>query len=80
MKRKNGFWEFIGYISLMGCILGQIVVGYAYLPAQFIYLFCNLAATIRSFAIRQSPSDKVKNCAFTAITLGLIIIKICIGG
>lgn len=80
MKRKNGFWEFIGYISLMGCILGQIVVGYAYLPAQFIYLFCNIAATIRSFAIHQPSSDRVKNCAFTAITLGLIIIKICIGG
>lgn len=77
---KKALWEAIGYLSLTGCVLGQIVVGYAYLPAQFIYLFCNVAATIRCFAIHQRPSDKVKNCTFTAITLGLIIIRFCIGG
>lgn len=80
-KRKtNPFWEAVAYFSLAGCILGQIVVGYAYLFAQCVYLVCNLAATIRSFAIRQNPADKVKNCVFTAITLGLIIIWVIRGG
>lgn len=78
MKAKT-FWEIIGYSALIGCVLGQVIVGYAYLPAQFIYLLCNLAATIRCFAIHQRPSDKVKNCVFTGITLGLIIIRFCIG-
>ena len=80
MKKVNGFWEAVGYLSLFGCVVGQIVVGYAYLPAQFLYLLCNVAVTVRSFAIHQRPSDKVKNCTFTAITLGLIIIRFCIGG
>ena len=80
MKKVNGFWEAVGYLSLFGCVVGQVVVGYAYLPAQFLYLLCNIGATMRSFAIHQRPSDKVKNCTFTAITLGLIIIRFCIGG
>ena len=79
MDRKKIFWEVIGYISLFGCVVGQIVVGYWYLFAQFIYLFCNLCATIRCFAIHQNCADKVKNITFTAITLGLIIIRLCGG-
>lgn len=77
---RRFFWETVGYLSLMGCVLGQIIVGYAYLPAQFIYLFCNILATIRCFTIHQRQSDKVKNCVFTAITLGLIILRFCKGG
>jgi hypothetical protein len=72
--KVSPFWEMIGYISLVGCVLGQMIVGYAYLFAQGIYLICNVLATIRCFAIRQPKADKVKNCVFTAISLGLIII------
>lgn len=79
-KKVNPFWEAIGYISLAGCIFGQILVGYAYLPAQWIYLLCNIAATIRCFALRQQPADKIRNCVFTAISFSLIIIWIIRGG
>lgn len=78
--KKETFWEIIGYISLLGCIIGQVVVGYWYLFAQSVYLICNIFATVRCFAIGQPPADKVKNCTFTAITVGLIIVRIIIGG
>lgn len=74
------FWEVIGYITLFGLITAQIIVGYWYLVAQSIYLLCNIAVTVRCFAIHQAPADKVKNITFTAITVGLIIIKIVLGG
>ena len=76
--KKDVFWEVIGYISLFGLITAQIIVGYWYLFAQSIYLICNVASTIRCFAIHQNPADKVKNITFTAITVGLIVIKIII--
>lgn len=79
MKDKKVLWELIGYISLFGCVLGQILIGYWYLFAQCIYLVCNLCSTIRCFAIKQNTADKIKNIVFTAITLGLIIIRL-IGG
>ena len=42
MKRKNYFWEVINYFCLIGLIVGQITVGYAYIFAQIIYLICIL--------------------------------------
>lgn len=74
MSKIDKFWEFIAYVSLAGCIVGQIIVGYTYLLAQGVYLVCNTLATIRSFVIHQKPADKIKNLVFTAITAGLIII------
>lgn len=79
MEKNYAFWEIIGYVALAGTVLGQIVVGYWYLFAQFVFLFCNLSYTIRCFVIGQNTADKVKNITFTAITIGLIIIRL-IGG
>lgn len=76
MEKQNPFWEVIGYIGLAGTVAGQIIVGYWYLLAQGIFLVCNLGYTIRSFAIHQMSADKVKNIVFTAITVGLIIIRL----
>ena len=76
MQKHHAFWEAVSYIALFGCVAGQIIVGYWYLFAQGVYLFCNTAMTIRSFAIQQTTADKVKNIVFTAITLGLIVIRL----
>lgn len=77
---KKYFWEGVGYLTLIGLVIGQIVVGYWYLFAQIIYLVCNFACTIRSFALKQPNADKIKNGVFTAITIGLIIIWVVKGG
>lgn len=76
MTKRTALWEVVGYVALIGCVLGQIIVGYWYMFAQIVYLICNISMTVRCFAIHQQPADKVKNCVFTAITLGLIILRI----
>lgn len=68
------FWEVIGYITLAFCVVGQIIVGYIYLPAQCAYLGANLLSTARDFALHLPKANKVKDICFTAITIGLIII------
>jgi hypothetical protein len=73
---NNTFWEVIGYLTLTLCIVGQISVGYIYLVAQGCYLFANVLATIRNFALHLPTSNKVRDIVFTGITIGLIIIYI----
>lgn len=68
------FWETIGYVTLALCIIGQITVGKWYLLAQGAYLLANLAGVFRDFALHLPSSNKVRDIAFTAITIGLIII------
>ena len=79
MKRKNYFWEVINYFCLIGLIVGQITVGYAYIFAQIIYLICNTVSVIRDIKLRLPPSNIVRDACFTAITIGLIIIRIILG-
>lgn len=74
MKKKETIWEIIGYIVLMGLIIGQVTIGYWYLFAQFIYLICNVANVVRDFVQDMPNSYKVKDICFSALTLGLIII------
>ena len=73
MKKK--FWEIIGYISLVGLIIGQITIGFSFWIGQTAYLISNIIITARCFAIKQNTSDKVKNIALTAICIGIIIVK-----
>lgn len=74
MKKKKIFWELIGYLIIVGLIIGQITIGYWYLFAQFIYLFCNLISVIKDICQKVPKSYLVKDICFTALTLGLIII------
>ena len=74
--KSNAFWDIMGYLTLAFCVIGQIAVGYVYLFAQFIYLSANLIGTIRDFALDLPKPNKVRDIAFTAITIGLIIIRI----
>lgn len=79
MKKTNYFWEIINYFCLIGLIVGQITVGYAYMFAQIVYLMCNTITLIRSIKLRLPPSNIVRDACFTAITIGLIIIRIVLG-
>ena len=77
MKEKKKvfvFWETIGYLTLALCIIGQITVGKWYLLAQSAYLIANICGVFRDFALRLPSANKVRDIAFTAITIGLIII------
>ena len=74
MKKK--FWEIIGYISLIGLIIGQITIGFSFWIGQTAYLISNIIITIRCFAIKQNTSDKVKNIALLSICIGIMMIKL----
>lgn len=73
------FWEVVGYITLALCVVGQIAVGYIYIPAQIAYLVANLLSVVRDFALHLPRSNKVKDICFTGITAGLIIIYLIRG-
>lgn len=79
MKKTNYFWEIINYFCLIGLIVGQITVGYAYIFAQILYLICNTITLIRSIKLRLPPSNIVRDACFTAITIGLIIVRLILG-
>ena len=78
MKKINSnvLWEIVGYVTLALCIFGQIAVGYIYLVAQFAYLVANIASVVRDFKLDLPNANKVKDVVFSAITVGLIVIKI----
>ena len=73
---KKTLWEIVGYISLVGLIIGQITIGFSFWIGQISYLISNIIIVIRCFAIKQNTSDKVKNIALTAICIGIMIIKL----
>lgn len=76
---KEKFFESIMYLVLILLIVGQCTVGSNFMIGQCVYLSANLIAVIRDFILRRPVADKVKDCLCTAITCGLIAIKI-LGG
>lgn len=69
----NKFFENLQYVVLAGVIIGQCVVGTNFYLGQFIYLICNLISFVRDFVLDRPNADRIKDCACTAITLGLIL-------
>ena len=65
--------------TLIGLVIGQITVGYAYIFAQIVYLICNTASVIRDIKLQLPPSNIVRDACFTAITISLIIIRAFFG-
>lgn len=73
---NTGFWEFIGYTTLLLAVFGQITVGKWYLLAQSAYMITNLLSIVRDYALRLPRANKVKDFTFAGITLALIIMKL----
>lgn len=72
---KNVIWEIIGYVGLALLIVGQVTIGFSFWIGQVAYLTADILILIRSFAIKQNVSDKVKNICMTAICIGVMIAK-----
>jgi hypothetical protein len=70
------FWDNIGYLILVLLLIGQITVGWAFFIGQGAYLIGNIINLVRDFKLDRPKADKIKNTCFTAITMGLIIIKL----
>ena len=73
---KKFYEEYLGYSIMFMLIIAQCVVGEWFLLGQVIYLISNIANVVRDFALARPIADKVKNILFSAITLGLILIKV----
>lgn len=73
---KDKAWEYMGYVNLGLCIIGQIAVGKFYLFAQLAYLIANCIGVARSFSLKRPTADKMKDITFFAITLALIILRL----
>lgn len=71
---KEKLMEIIGYISLAMCVSGNLIVGYLYIIAEWLFLASNLIATFRCFYLNQPKADKIRNIVFTAMTIGLLIL------
>lgn len=75
-KQNFKFWDNMGYLILALLLIGQITVGWAFFLGQGAYLIGNVINVTRDFKLDRPKADKIKNICFTAITIGLIIIKI----
>lgn len=73
MERKA--IENLQYITLIGLICAQCVVGASFYIGQGIYLVVNFISVFRSFALDRPIADKVKDCACLGITAGLIFFR-----
>lgn len=69
-------FEGLGYAVLIGLIIGQCIIGKWYIVGQTVYLLCNVISVARSFILKRPKADKVKDCACTAITVGLILLAL----
>lgn len=70
------FFENIYYVVIALLILAQCVIGPNYLLGQGMYLGANIISLVRCYALDRPASDKVKDYACTAITLGLIYLYV----
>lgn len=66
--------ENLQYLTLIGLLTAQCIVGKNFVVGQFVYLFANVIAVYRSFVLGRPMADKVKDSACMAITIGLLAI------
>lgn len=73
---KKFFENQIGFMIMFMLIIGQCTVGEWFFFGQIVYLIANIGSTVRDFVLKRPASDKVKNICFSAITLGLILVRL----
>ena len=76
-KEKSTFIKIVEnlqYLTLIGLLMAQCIVGKNFVVGQFVYLLANVIAVYRSFVLDRPMADKVKDCACMGITIGLLAI------
>lgn len=69
----------LNYLVIGLLIVGQCIVGSDFIIGQCAYLIANIISVLRNFILKRPMADKIKDCSCTAITVGLIGIKL-LGG
>lgn len=75
-KLERIFANEIGYFVMAMLIIGQCTVGEWFFFGQGVYLIANVVNVVRDFILKRPNSDKIRNISFSAITLGLILIRV----
>lgn len=73
---KITVWENLQLVGLGMTILGQIIIGGSYLLGQGVWLAANVLALTRDFVLLRPAADKIKNACLTALTLGLVLLRV----
>ena len=72
---KEKFWENSMYAVIVLLVIGQMTVGWLFYVGQSAYLIGNIINVLRDFKMNRPKADKIKNLLFTAITIGLIMLR-----
>lgn len=72
---KEKFWENSMYAVIVLLVIGQITVGWLFYVGQGAYLIGNIIGVLRDFKMDRPKADKIKDLLFTAITIGLIMLR-----
>ena len=72
---EEKFWENSMYAVIVLLVIGQITVGWLFYVGQGAYLIGNIINVLRDFKMNRPKADKIKNLLFTAITIGLIMLR-----
>mgnify|MGYP003550871603 FL=1 len=72
---KEKFWENSMYAVIVLLVIGQMTVGWLFYVGQGAYLIGNIINVLRDFKMDRPKADKIKNLLFTAITIGLIMLR-----
>lgn len=64
------------YVILAMLIIAQCVVGESFFLGQGLFLLGNLLKVSRTFYLDRPKADKVTDIAFTAVTVGIIAIRL----
>lgn len=69
-------WENLQLLVLAMTIAGQMFVGADYLIGQGLWCAANVISVVRNFVLHRPFADIVKDCALTAITIILIVLRV----
>ena len=69
------FLENSMYAVLAILVIAQCVVGESFYIGQGLFLLGNIIKTIRTFTLDRPRSEKITDITFTAITIGIILIR-----
>lgn len=66
-------WVNLQYLALFLTIVGQVVIGPAWIIGQTLWLLANIVSVARDYALARPRADKVRDIGLTALTAGLIV-------
>ena len=70
------FLDSLAYVCLAGIMVGQALCNVNVLAGQFVFLAANIIAVFRVMSLDRPKSDRIRDWALLALTIGLILLKV----